>query len=142
MENTDDYAPIRLTKQEVMCIPNESNYSAAVDLLILYMRKIEHITTDELSVRTGINVRYITDMKTVKLRKRRFEIRNVIAVAIGLKMTPIHAMEYVEDCGYHLREYIEEEYFYILILHRCGQTTVKACNALLVDYGFEPLTEL
>lgn len=125
-----------------MCISDKSSKSSAIKLLMFYMKKIEHITVDELSVRTGIKVRYITDMKAEKLRNRRFEIRYVIAVAIGLNMTPIHAMEYVEGCGYHLREYIIEEYFYILILHRCGQTTVQACNALLKAYGCTPLTEL
>ena len=142
MRKIIDYAPIRLTRQEVMSIPEETNHSAAVKLLMFYMKKIEQITVDELSVRTGIKVRYITDMKAEKQRNRRFEIRYVIAVAIGLNMTPIHAMEYVEDCGYHLRDYIIEEYLYILLLHRCGQTTVKACNALLKANGCTPLTEL
>ena len=124
-----------------MAIP-KADHSKAVALLRKYIKQIERTTTGKLHACTGIPIRTITDMRSKKCKKRRFDLRFVVAIAIGLHMTPDHATEYLGYCGYRLREDDPEEYYYGLLLHRCGRISVRASNAFLRDEGQEPLTDL
>ncbi len=136
-----DEEKIVLTKAEKAAIPN-GDRSTAVELLRYYIKKVEHTTTEKLHDRTGVPIRTITDMRSKKCRKRRFDLRYVVAVSIGLHMTADDAFQYVHDCGYGLRKEIPEEYFLILLLHRCGKISVTAANAFLVENHQAPLTIL
>jgi hypothetical protein len=68
-----------------------------------YMHKPTRITEAELSEMTGVTERTIRDMCAESSGERRFDLRFIVAVAIGLKMMPEHALEFVELGGYYLR---------------------------------------
>lgn len=104
--------------------------------------KRNKVTVTELESMTGVPTRFITDIRSDKSGNRKFELRYIIALAVGLKMTSHDAKKLVKLCGYHLRRKHPVEYFYKIILNRCGTITVKQCNALLKKYQRPPLTDL
>ena len=105
-----------------------------------YMHKPTKITEFELSEITGVKERTIRDMCSKNSEERRFDLRFIVAVAIGLKMMPEHALEFVEMDGYHLRNKIPEERFYKFFLLRSGKISVPTCNKILKSHGLAPLT--
>ena len=104
--------------------------------------KRNKVTVTELESMTGVPTRFITDIRSDKSGNRKFELRYIIALAVGLKMTSHDAKKLVKSCGYHLRQKHPVEYFYKIILNRCGTITVEQCNALLKKYQRLPLTDL
>jgi len=105
-----------------------------------YMHKPTRITEPELSEMTGVTERTIRDMCAESSEERRYDLRFLVAVAIGLKMMPEHALEFVELDGYHLRRKKKEERFYQFFLHRSGKISVWECNRILKHHGLPPLT--
>ncbi|MEE5993821.1 MAG: hypothetical protein V3G42_11340 [Oscillospiraceae bacterium] len=105
-----------------------------------YMHKPTRITEAELSEMTGVTERTIRDMCAESSEERRFDLRFIVAVAIGLKMMPEHALEFVELDGYHLRRKKKEERFYKFFLHRSGKISVSECNRILKNHNLLPLT--
>jgi len=135
----DDFMTISETDKELLA--SDYHFQSFHEIIRWYMNFPERITVDELSSRTGIAERTIKDMRSKRSENRRFELRYIIAVAVGLRMLPQQGEELVHLNGYYLRDTHKDEHIYKFLLSRCGQYTVSACNHFLMEQGLSPLSD-
>ncbi len=74
--------------------------------LVRRWMKLRHVTIEELSARTGVSVDLVKEMRRPKMKdkQKRFRLKNVIAIAVGLHLPFEYSIQLLECAGYRLRE--------------------------------------
>ena len=75
-------------------------------------------------------------------RQHHFDLKILVAVAVGLHMIAVHSYYLIHLNGQTLRKANREEKFYIYILAECSQYTVAEVNQFLIDHDLPPLTNM
>ena len=121
-------------------LTNDFEFSSLQGILKWYMNKPVKIQDDELADRISIPESFIKDLHASGAEYRKFRLSYLVAIAIELKMTPEHALDFIHADGYYLRKKIPEEKHYLFFLKRSGKISVLECNRILKHHGLPPLT--
>lgn len=103
--------------------------------------KTEKVTIGELSARTGISEDSIKEMRNPKHGQKRFFLKNILAVIIGLHLCLPDGLQMIEASGYCLRNDDEVDRIYLDLISNYSGYSVAACNDYLVELGLLPLTD-
>lgn len=118
-------------------------FSSFHELILYYMdERGEKIRPDDLAERTGVSSRTINKMRSPSESEHRFDLKILIAIAVGLHMIAVHSYYLIHLNGHTLRKANREEKFYIYILTECSQYTVAEVNQFLIDHDLSPLTNM
>lgn len=113
------------------------------ELILYYMdERGEKIHVDDLAESTGISTRTINKMRSPSESVHHFDLKILIAVAVGLHMMSVHSYYLIHLNGQTLRKTNREEKFYIYILSECNQYSVSEVNQFLIDNDLLPLTNI
>ena len=104
------------------------------------------VTVENLSAKTGISVKAIQRIRNNETD--RINLNYLVAVALALHLPYEDSIRLINTAGYSLREYIEIEVIYDLILKNASDLDyvkngdrVENCNKILERLGCPPLTK-
>ncbi|ELX9346946.1 helix-turn-helix transcriptional regulator [Listeria monocytogenes] len=95
------------------------------------------MTINELSDKSGIGYEHISRIRTKEYDNP--SIKTVIALCIGMNLSPSLSKKFLNLAGYTLKQ-TKEHIFYGILLDGCSSFSIYDCNALLIENGFKPLT--
>lgn len=120
---------------------NENPLFRTYDDLISWYIKKNGVSKEIISARTGIAVRTLTSLFSKSAGDKKHALRLLVALAVGLKMTPLHAEQMINLNGQFLRDSEPIERYYKYLISVGSFYCVAACNDFLVEHGFKPLTD-
>lgn len=107
------------------------------DMMVKLM-ETKKITTGRLAEETGLSDETIRNMRNDP--ERQFSIGSIVAICIGLHLSPEVSMQLIE-CSPAKFIHSEEMSAYRYVLNHCYDQSVRKVNRILVEAGFRPLTE-
>ncbi len=107
------------------------------DTLVWHMKQ-RGFKVKDLENITGISARAISRYRNqIKI----IEAEKVIAICIAMKLEPEFCFDLLEKAGILLRTDMRHELMYDSFINLSGTITLIECNEMLIDAGFEPLTD-
>ena len=107
------------------------------DMMVKLM-EARKITIGRLAEETGLSDETIRNMRNDS--DRQFSIGSIVAVCIGLHLSPEVSMQLIE-CSPAKFVHSEEMSAYRYVLNHCYDQSVRKVNRILVEAGFRPLTD-
>mgnify|MGYP007070313797 CR=1 FL=1 len=98
------------------------------------------VTTEKLAARTGIADRTVTSLRAKNAGDVKHELNLLVALAVGLHMTPEHANLLINLNGQFLRKKKPVERYYMYLLSIGSFYCVAECNDFLIAHDMPPLT--
>ena len=102
---------------------------------------LENVTSEIISARTGITVRTVDSLRVRGAGNVKHDLKLLIALAVGLHMTPDEGNRLVNLNGQFLRDNKPTERYYKYLLSVGSFYCVAACNDYLVEHDCLPLTD-
>lgn len=121
-------------------LAEDPNFNDFHDLVMWYINKMG-ITTEEIAARTGIADRTVTSLRAKNAGDVKHDLNLLVALAVGLHMTPEHGKLLINLDGQNLRKSKLIERYYLYLISIGSFYCVAACNDFLVDHGMPPLTD-
>jgi len=104
---------------------------------LVYLMKKRGVSERVLADRTMLNEK---DIQRLRNRGTRPKLNKLVAVCIGLNLTPQISAEMLKKAGLTLMMN-EEEQAYQMLLNSCYDMSIYDCNNILAELGFDPLTK-
>ena len=102
---------------------------------------LENVTSEVISARTGITVRTVDSLRAKDAGDVKHDLKLLIALAVGLHMTPDDGNRLINLNGQFLRDNKPTERYYKYLLSVGSFYCVAACNDYLVEHDCLPLTD-
>lgn len=141
--NRDGSSPITAEGQAFRkMIAREHQVASLVQMtfndMMVKLMETQKITIGRLAEETGLSDETIRNMRNDP--DRQFSIGSIVAVCIGLHLSPEVSMQLIE-CSPAKFLHSEEMSAYRYVLNHCYDQSVRKVNRILVEAGFRPLTD-
>ena len=103
--------------------------------LVVHMKRLD-ISKDKLAETSLLSAKSIQNFRTG--RNTKATLNSVLALCVGLGLTPLLSEDLLYKSGYVLKN-TPCEIFYRQLLNICYKCTIHECNAVLLICGFDIL---
>jgi ribosomal protein L34/DNA-binding Xre family transcriptional regulator len=136
-----------MNKSKFLDIINESAFLGTFSEQLKEHMKRACVTVEWLSEATGLNEKTIQRLRNANIE--HMKLKYVIAVCIALELSYPDSLKLISSAGYVLRKDVEIERIYDYLISHIDEISnntdiplVVVCNQKLVEFGYDPLSEL
>lgn len=136
-----------MNKSKFLDIINEKTFLGTFSEQLKEHMKRACVTVEWLSEATGLNEKTIQRLRNANIE--HMKLKYVIAVCIALELSYPDSLNLISSAGYVLRKDVEIERIYDYLISHIDEISnntdiplVVICNQKLVEFGYDPLSEL